>query len=103
MVLRLQCVKVEFLAVHGLQNSHGRVENIAKQILCSASVPSIDKRGKHSNHPNKTHQESIKSIHQHIAAIPKYQSHYRRKQHTNKVYLDYEMSISSLYHDYYLQ
>ncbi|CAH1099892.1 unnamed protein product [Psylliodes chrysocephalus] len=37
-----------------------------------------------------------------IKAFPKYVSHYSRKKNPNRVYLDHDVSISSLYKDFYL-
>ncbi|CAH1098818.1 unnamed protein product [Psylliodes chrysocephalus] len=37
-----------------------------------------------------------------IKAFPKYVSHYSRKNNPNRVYLDHDVFISSLYKDFYL-
>jgi hypothetical protein len=94
--------KSEFLDVHDLRNSHGMAENIAKDIYLGQSMPVPDQRGKHFNHPNKITTESLESVHQHIAETPKYQRHCSRNQNPGKVYMDCELTIASLYHQYYI-
>lgn len=99
----VQICKSEFASVHGLQNSTKRLRLICKQIAEGRITPKKDGRGKHSNRPNRVHPEKVQSVHNHIQSIPKYISHYSRKTNPNKVYLDHELSISSLYKDYYLE
>nr|CAH7734334.1 unnamed protein product [Callosobruchus chinensis] len=94
--------KEEFLSIHGLQNSRKRLYNICKQIRQGNTVPKCDQRGKHHNRKNRLPKESVKSVHDHIKAIPKYTSHYSRKKNPNRVYVDHDMSIASLYKNFYI-
>ncbi|CAG9763534.1 unnamed protein product [Ceutorhynchus assimilis] len=98
----IQLCKQEFLASHGLQKSSKRVRLICNQISDGRSVPQDDKRGKHSNRPNRTPLEQVQSVHDHIRAFPKYVSHYSRKKNPSRVYLDHDISISGLYKDFYI-
>lgn len=94
--------KAEFLAVHGLHNSKKRIQLLYEQMGQGASTPKSDKRGKHANRPNKISEEAHENVKRHIDAIPKYTSHYSRQKNPGKVYIDHDLSIASLYNDYYL-
>lgn len=94
--------KQEFLSIHGLQNSKRRVYNICRQISQGLSTPKSDGRGRHKNRKNRLPEEMIQSVHQHIQAIPKYISHYSRKKNPERVYIDNDISISTLYRNYYI-
>lgn len=93
--------KEEFLSVHGLQNSKKRIYNICKQIREGNTIPKCDQRGKHFNRKNRLPQEMIKNVHDHIKSIPKYTSHYSRKCNPNRVYIEHDLSVASLYQKYY--
>uniref|UniRef100_A0A6P7F3E6 Uncharacterized protein LOC114324751 n=1 Tax=Diabrotica virgifera virgifera TaxID=50390 RepID=A0A6P7F3E6_DIAVI len=67
-----------------------------------AMVPIPDKRGKHTNRPNKHSEEQIESVKTHIESIPKYQSHYSRAKNIKKEYLNCDMTITGLYTDFYV-
>ena len=54
------------------------------------------------NRKNRISQKTYESIKEHIESVPKYTSHYSRKKNPEKVYLDHDLSISSLYKDYYV-
>lgn len=62
--------KKSFLAVHGLQNNRGRLNNILKQIK-SSPTPKSDMRGQHSNRPNRWSDLQVQAVHDHIKSIPK--------------------------------
>lgn len=96
-----QICKEEFLSVHGLQNSKKRVYNICKQIRQGNTIPKCDERGRHHNRKNRLPDEMTKSVHDHIKSIPKYTSHYSRKCNPNRLYIDHDLSIASLYKKYY--
>ncbi|XP_039283499.1 uncharacterized protein LOC111052342 isoform X2 [Nilaparvata lugens] len=98
----LRVCKKSFMSIHGLQNARGRINNIIKKIVSEKSTPSSDKRGTHDTRPHKVSAEAENSVHEHIKAIPKYQSHYSRAQNPNKVYLGCDITIRSLYNEYYL-
>ncbi|CAH2009676.1 unnamed protein product [Acanthoscelides obtectus] len=99
----IQICKTEFLSVHGLQNSSKRLKLIAQQIVEGRTTPKRDGRGKHQNRPNKISAERVQSVHDHIKAIPKYVSHYSRKVNPNRVFLNHDLNISTLYKDYYVE
>nr|CAH7713898.1 unnamed protein product [Callosobruchus chinensis] len=69
-----QICKTDFLSLHGLQKSSKRLKLIAQQIYEGRTTPKRDGRGKHHNRPNKTPTERVQSVHDHIQAIPKYQT-----------------------------
>lgn len=94
--------KTEFLSIHGLQNSRGRLNAIVSAIANGATTPKSDKRGKHKNRPNKISDSRIQSVRNHINSIPKYQSHYSRSVNAGKYYFGCDLSISRLYEEYYL-
>ncbi|CAH1961305.1 unnamed protein product [Acanthoscelides obtectus] len=99
----IQICKTEFLSVHGLQNSSKRLKLIAQQIVEGRTTPKRDGIGKHQNRPNKISAERVQSVHDHIKAIPKYVSHYSRKVNPNRVFLNHDLNISTLYKDYYVE
>ncbi|CAH1987497.1 unnamed protein product, partial [Acanthoscelides obtectus] len=99
----VQICKTEFLSVHGLQNSSKRLKFIARQISEGRTTPKRNGRGKYQNRPNRTSAERVQSIHDHIQTIPKYLSHYSRKVNPNRVFLNHDLNISTLYQDYYVE
>ncbi|XP_069670816.1 uncharacterized protein [Periplaneta americana] len=94
----IQICKTEFLAVHGLQNSRGRIYNIIKQIANGNSVAKPDGRGKHK----KLSPQQIQSVHDHIASIPRYTSHCSRENNPGRTYFDCNLNISKLYREKYV-
>ena len=98
----IKVCKTEFLAIHGLQNSPKRIQLLCEQMSAGMATPHSDKRGKHHNRTNKISEEMCQSIRDHINAIPKYTSHYSRRDNPKKIYIDHDLSISSLYKDYYV-
>lgn len=97
----IKVCKKEFLAIHGLQRSKCRVELLVKQVISGLSIAKADKRGKHSNRPNKYSEESIRSVKDHIDSIPKYTSHYSRTCNPGRIYLNSDLSVQTLYTDLY--
>lgn len=94
--------KTEFMSIHGLQSSRGRLNNIVTQVAEGSTTPKLDKRGKHKTRPNKLSEERVQLVKDHINSIPKYQSHYSRAMNDGKVYLGCDLSISRLYGEFYL-
>lgn len=94
--------KVEFMRVHGLQNSRGRVNRIVKMKSQGSVVPETDKRGKHENRPKKISDEQRQSVKNHIDLIPKYQSHYSRADNPEKTFLNCDITIAELYKKFYI-
>lgn len=91
--------KNEFLAVHGLHSSKGRVDSICSQMTGGRIIPKKDGRGRH-NHHRRYNEQTLDFVREHINAIPKYTSHYSRQSNPNKVYLDHDINISILYRKY---
>jgi hypothetical protein len=92
--------KKEFISIHGL-TSPKRLQLLQKQMIEGLTTPKSDQRGKYLNRHNKISEEACQSARDHINSIPKYISHYSRNKNPNKVYIDHDLNISSLYHDYY--
>lgn len=67
------------------------------------TIPKSDERGKHRNRANKISDIDYENVKVHINSIPKYTSHYSRQKNPDKIYIDHDISISALYHDYYLE
>lgn len=84
----VQVCKEEFMSLHGLHISRGRINNLVKMKSTGAVLPNQDGRGKHKNRPNRLTEEQVKSVKTHIEMIPKYQSHYSRNDNLNKTYLN---------------
>jgi hypothetical protein len=59
------------------------------------SFEGTDKRGKHTP-ANKTYDETLDSIRQHIKSFPIMDSHYKRKD-TNRKFLQHDLSITKVY------
>jgi hypothetical protein len=72
-----------------------------KMIRCTLSrkthgtFEGTDKRGKHTP-ANKTSDETLDSIRQHIKSFPIMDSHYKRKD-TNRKFLQQDLSITKMY------
>ena len=77
-----------FLRIHGI--SAGRVDRSLKAHCSSGGVPHID----------KTSQEDISRVKQHIRSFPQYQSHYSRNDSPHRMYLSPELTIVKMYHLY---
>ncbi|XP_068083448.1 uncharacterized protein [Anabrus simplex] len=92
--------KVAFLSIHGLQHNRGRVENIQSKMRTGATTPPDDRRGKHKNRPHAYSEEDVQLVKKHIEGIPKYKSHYSRKDNGDKFYVSMEYSIHSCYNHY---
>lgn len=96
----LDICRDEFLSLHGLHNNRGRLRNIQKMVV--KGVLLTDGRGRHSNRPKKYSDQDVENVRKHIQLIPRYQSHYSRKQNPRKVYLNCDLTIESLYKVYYV-
>lgn len=82
------------------QISTKKVEIIQKKHTAGQIVPSDDKRGKHINRANKTSDEVINEIIDHISSFPAESSHYSRNRNPNKKYLAPTLSISQMHRLY---
>ena len=83
-----------FLRIHGV--SAGRVDRALKVQCKSGGVPHMDQRGKHVL-ANKTSEEDIRQVKEHISSFPQYQSHYNRSQSPHRMYLSPELTIAKMY------
>ena len=86
-----------FLRIHGL--SAGRVDRAIKAQCDSSGVPHIDQRGRRIP-TNKTSDEQIRLVKEHINSFPKYQSHYSQSQSPHRMYLSSELTIVMMYNMY---
>lgn len=84
------------------QISTKKVEIIQKKHCAGEIVPSGDKRGKHENRPNKTLDEVVNEVVDHIGSFPTESSHYSRNCNPNKKYLSPTLSVSQM-HKLYIQ
>lgn len=74
----IRLCKSEFISVHGLQSSRGRINRLVSRKIQRAQTAGKDKRGKHNNRANQLSEDQKQSVRDHIRMIPKYQSHYSR-------------------------
>lgn len=75
--------KEKFISVRGIKA--GRVKYLYKRICAGKSIPKTDERGTHEKRPRKTEESILNSVRDHINNIPKYFSHYSRKENSNRV------------------
>lgn len=59
-----------------------------------------DKRGQHSNRPNRIPEEIVNQINEHIASFPRRKSHYSRHDNQKKYFLSSELNIFKMYRLY---
>lgn len=88
----LRVCKKSFLSVHGLQNSRSRINDIIKGIKSNNNLYFLI---------NVENIRQDKKNFDHIKSIPRYMSHYSRRQNPNKDYLDCDITIRVLYLEYY--
>ncbi|CAH1993123.1 unnamed protein product [Acanthoscelides obtectus] len=92
--------KKAFCSLHGV--SKNRVSQIAKNLTLGSIMSPSDKRGKHSNRPNKISEEIIAQIEEHIRSFPRRKSHYSREDNQKRYFLSPELNIATM-HRLYLQ
>ena len=79
---KLSCTYMGFLEVRALK------------VHCkSGDMPHMDQRGKHVL-ANKTSEEDIRHVKEHISNFPQYQSHYSRSQSPHRMYVSPELTIA---------
>ena len=60
----------------------------------------MDQRGRHGNRPNKTSDEDIEFVRNHINSFPTQTSHYSRRHNPNLKYLSSDLNIAIMYRLY---
>ena len=86
--------KSTFLLMHGLSN--GRVSRTLQGIAQTGGFPKLDQCGRQEP-SNKTSDEDLTFIHEHIESFPSYTSHYSRSDSPDREYLSPDLSFSKLY------
>ena len=89
--------KVASLRIHGISN--GRLSRVLAGQAQEGGLPKLDKRGR-KEPPNKTSEEDIQHVREHINTFPVYTSHYSRADNPDRKYLSPHLSISKMYHLY---
>ena len=92
-----QVCKSAFISIHGISN--GRLDCAIKAQVKSGGSPHTDERGCHTP-GNKTSDDDIAFIKQHIESFPRYQSHYSRGDNPHGKYLNPDLSIAKMYELY---
>ena len=86
--------KTFFLQVLGI--SQGRLQRCIERKTKNSGVGLTDRRGRHSPF-NKTADDKMQFVKDHIKSFPKYHSHYSRKQNPNKQYLSPSLDLAKMY------
>ena len=79
------------------QISNGRLERALQRARVSS--PGEDLRGKHTP-VNKTPEQQMQNVREHISSFPAYQSHYTRSHNPNRKYLDSSLNVRLMYNLY---
>lgn len=87
------CVKA-FCGFHGI--TYERVRRLQKHLFNTGTTPK-DKRGKHLNRPNKTAEDTLNLIRNHIKSFKNRQSHYSRRKNPNTYYLPETLNVKKMY------
>lgn len=87
-----QVCKQYFIDTYKISN--GRLIRALKR--GQSSSPGEDLRGKHPP-GNKTPEQKIEGVRNHIQSFPAYQSHYTREHNPNRKYLDTNLNIRTMY------
>ena len=89
--------KAAFLSIHGI--SSGWLDCAIQAQIKTDGTPYCDERGRHAP-GNKTTEDDIAFIKQHINSFPRYQSHYSRQDNPHRKYLSPELSVAKMYQLY---
>lgn len=75
---------------------------VLRQKILSASETCLepDRRGKHTNRPQKVSEEVCQQVREHIKTYPTRNSHYSRKDNHGRTYLSPELSIARLHRNF---
>lgn len=83
-----------FCGFHGI--TYERVRRLQKHLFNTGVAPK-DKRGKHLNRPNKTEENTLTVIRNHIKSFKNRQSHYSRRKNPNTYYLHETLNVKKMY------
>ena len=86
--------KAAFLRTHAVTN--GRLSRALKVYADNSGSPHPDQRGRHTP-VNKTTDDDIAFVKDHIQSFPKYRSHYSRANNPIRQYLHPDLSITKMY------
>lgn len=86
--------RTAFLRIHGI--SGGRVDRAVTSIATTGGSPHMDLRGRHEP-ANKTGEDQLTYVKNHISSFPQYGSHYSRSDNPHRKYLSPDLSVSKMY------
>ena len=89
--------KAAFLSIFSVSN--GRLSRALNTQAVSGGIPHTDQRGRHVP-ANKTPEEKLQHVREHINKFPHYEGHYSRKDNLHCQYLSPSLSISKIYNLY---
>ena len=78
--------------------SNGRLQRLLEKEV-QGIEPGSDKRGRHTP-ANKTREDAVKLVCDHISCFPSEQSHYIRQHNPNRKYLSPELNIRTMFRLY---
>ena len=78
--------------------SNGRLQWLLEKEV-QGIEPGSDKRGKHTP-ANKTRDDAVKLVCDHISSFPSVQSHYTQQHNPNRKYLSPELNIRAIFRLY---
>jgi hypothetical protein len=99
MNIHIQVCKNQFMAIHVLQNSRGRINSIINQTAEGRSVAKPGGRGKHANYKFKITPQQTEYVHDHIHSAPKYKIHCSRDSKPTETYFDCGLPVSRAYRE----
>ena len=94
--MSVRVCKTAFLRIHAISN--GRLDRALK-VCQDQGTPHRDQRGRHAP-ANKTSEDNLKIVDDHIKSFPQYTSHYSRHDNPHRRYLSPELSIAKMYQLY---
>ena len=89
---------VRKLRLYGI--SLAKVDHLVMQARAGQTTVRPSLRGKHVLRPNKTSQQSIDLVQEHVRLYPAERSHYSRNQNPNRLYLSPMLTICEMYRQY---
>lgn len=82
------------------QIGRGRLDILRRKVTAGVSSPAVSHRGRHCTRPNKTPDNQLREVREHINMFPAEASHYSRNKNPHKLYLASDLSIPKLYELY---